>query len=27
MSFPMSRPRRMRASAFSRRLMREHRLD
>ena len=27
MSFPMSRPRRMRASEFSRRLMREHRLD
>ena len=27
MSFPLSRPRRMRASAFSRRLMREHRLD
>ncbi|WP_297802346.1 porphobilinogen synthase [Arenimonas sp. GDDSR-1] len=27
MSFPMSRPRRMRASVFSRRLMREHRLD
>ena len=27
MSFPMSRPRRMRASAFSRSLMREHRLD
>ena len=27
MSFPMSRPRRMRASAFSRRLMCEHRLD
>ncbi|WP_395770805.1 porphobilinogen synthase [Arenimonas sp.] len=27
MSFPLSRPRRMRASEFSRRLMREHRLD
>ena len=27
MSFPMSRPRRLRASAFSRRLIREHRLD